>query len=317
MSETETVEVEVVDLQQELAVFDPVTEAVEQAKSRCANIVLSYDTPDEIKEAKSFIYRIRKLKAPVSEVHRLAKAEAKKFVDALDGKKRELMGAIQEMIDEKEAPIKELEEKETLRLAEVQLKKEQEEEAIEQARLAEIEKQRRELAEREAKVKAEEEKIAREARERQIAEDAKKQAAIDAEAALAESVRQRQAAEDKAKQDAINAENRRRADVQREKDKAAADEANLRRRMQDDQDEKDIAARLREEQDLIYQAELESQEQERIADKAHRSKIHREIYAWLQRQYSLDMTKELRDSIAKVTTQALIDGMIPHVTINY
>ena len=317
MSETETVEVEVVDLQQELAVFDPVTEAVEQAKSRCANIVLSYDTPDEIKEAKSFIYQIRKLKAPISEVHRLAKAEAKKFVDALDGKKRELMGAIQEMIDEKEAPIKELEEKETLRLAEVQLKKEREEEAIEQARLAEIEKQRRELAEREAKVKAEEEKIAREARERQIAEDAKKQAAIDAEAALAESVRQRQAAEDKAKQDAINAENARKqalvdaenakaAAVQKAKDEASAREA---------EKEAKIARDRRAEEARIQ--EKQAADRARIADKEHRSKIHRAIYTKLQGLYAVGMTKHQCDLLAKETTQSLIDGKIPHVIINY
>jgi len=39
MKETEAVEVEVIDLKNELAVFDPVTEAVEQAKVRWANIV--------------------------------------------------------------------------------------------------------------------------------------------------------------------------------------------------------------------------------------------------------------------------------------
>ena len=97
-------DIEVMDVQKEMEVFEPVSASVGQAKIRCANIVLCYDTPQEIKEAKSFIYQIRQLKRPVTEVHKLAKAEAKKFTDALDGKKRELMGAIQEMIDEKEAP---------------------------------------------------------------------------------------------------------------------------------------------------------------------------------------------------------------------
>jgi hypothetical protein len=254
MSEKEEVmEVEVIDLQAELAVFDPVANAVADAKERCANIVLSYDTQDEIKEAKSFIYQIRKLKAPINEVHRLAKAEALKFTKALDNKKRELIGAVDEMIEEKYAPIKEIEDAETLRLAEEALAKQQAEEAAERERLAEIEAKERELAGREAKIEAEKQKLRQAEREKEIAENAARQAEANAKQALAD------------------AENRRLADVQRERDRAVA-EAAEKEKMAESIRKADEAARL----------ELEAQEQARITDKAHRLKIHTEIFEFLK-----------------------------------
>ena len=43
---------------------------------RCANTVLCYDTPEDIKESKSFIYQLRQLKAPINQAHKEGKAEA-------------------------------------------------------------------------------------------------------------------------------------------------------------------------------------------------------------------------------------------------
>ena len=184
MSKTETAEIEVIDLQQELAVFDPVTEAVEQAKVRCANIVLCYDTPDEIKEAKSFIYQnLRKLKTSITEVHKLQCAQLIKDKKACDAMKKKLMGAVQDMIDEKEAPIKELEEKETQRLAEEALRKQREEEAAEAERQAKIDEEKRKLIEREAEVLERENEMARKERDKEIAENAAREAEAKAKQA--------------------------------------------------------------------------------------------------------------------------------------
>ena len=303
-----TKEIEVIDLQQELAVFDPVTQAVQDAKERCANIILFYDTPDEIKEAKSFIYQLRKLKAPINEVHKLAKAEALKFTQALDGKKKELIGVVDEMIDEKYLPIKELEEKETQRLAEEALQKQREEEAAEAERQAKIDEQERQLIEKEAELLERQNELDRKERERQIAEDAKKQAAEDAKQAIIDADNAKKAAEDKAKQDAINAENaRKQAAIDAENATAAAvqkakDEATARA----NEKEAKIAEDRRAEEARIL--EKQAADEARIADKAHRSKIHKEIYKAL-----FDMGQQTHQQL----TQALIDGKIPHVTINY
>ena len=292
MTNAEDHEIEVIDLHTELQVFDPVAQAVADAKERCKNIILAYDTPEDIKESKSFIYQLRKLKAPINETHKMAKAEALKFTKALDAKKRELIDAVDEMIEEKYAPIREIEEEETHRLAEEALKKQQEEEAAERERLAEIEAKERELAEREAKIQAEKEKLARAERERQIAEEAKKRAEQEAKQAIIDAENARKAAEEKAKQDAIDAENRRLADIQREKDRAAAEAAEKER----------IAI---EKQRLEQEAE-----EKRIADKKHRLKINTEAYEAI---FALCTTKETAQRIFN----AIYENKIPHVYIKY
>lgn len=311
-------EITVLDMDVELQVYDKVSAAVEQAKIRCANIVLSYDTPQDIKEAKSFIYQnLRKLKTSITEVHKIQCAQLIKDKKACDAVKKKLHGVVEEMIEEKYAPIRKIEEAETIRLAEEKLKKEQEEAAIEQARLDKIKEaeaavaaRERELAEAEAKVKAEKEKLEREARERQIAEDAKKQAAEDAKQAVIDAENAKKAAEERVKQEAVNAENARKqavvdadnakaAAVQKAKDEAAAEAA-----------EKERLAAETAEKDRMYQLELESQEQERIADKEHRRKIHRDILGILTGM-------GMEEGFAKAVIIAISQGGINHVTINY
>lgn len=318
----DAIKVEVIDLQTELQVFDPIHAQIEEMKQKNASIVFDYEDKQGNKDARSHIATLRKLKKPVNDIHKMAKAEALKFTRALDGKKKQLIGAVDEMIQIHHEPIWEIEQRELAIQVEKQLEAKRIEEEAEAARVAEIEKRERELAEAEAKVQAEQEKLEREARERQISEDAKKQVAEDAkravidadkhaEAFLAAAAKQREEAEDKAKQDAINAENARKqaaidaenakaVAVQKAKDEAVAREAEREAHLL--QERRAEESRIQEEQ---------AAEQLRIADTAHRSKIHRAIYSCYTDNLNIDKI------VAKYLTQALIDHKIPRVEIKY
>lgn len=303
-------EVEVIDLQAELQVFDPVAFAIEEAKKKNADLVFDYEDKDGNKAARSHIAELRRLKAPINEVHKVAKAEALKFTKALDSKKKELIGAVEDMIKVHHEPIWEIEQRELAIQAEKELEAKRKEEEAEIARLAEIEKRELELAEREAQVQAEKDKLGREARERQVAEDAKKQAREDARQAVIDAENAKIAAEERVKQDAINAENARKqalvdaenakaAAVQRAKDEAAAEAAALSAHVAD-----------LEVKETALAEEAEAAEQLRIADTEHRSKIHRAIYSAL-----IDM--QCDKAAATWFTQLLIDEKIPHTHIQY
>ena len=105
--------------------------------------------------------------------------------------------------------------------------------------------------------------------------------------------------ERKAKQALEDAENRRLADVQREKDKAAAEAAALSQHLKDlEYKEKRLAE------------EAEAKEQARAADEKHRSKIHKAIYLAV-------LGKCQSDRAAEALVHELIDGKIPHTRIEY
>lgn len=276
----ETTEVEVVEMPMELAVFDPVANAVAKAKQKCANTILLYDTPLEIKDAKSFIYQLRQLKAPIAEIHKTAKAEALKFTKALDAKKKELTGAVEDMIEEKYAPLREIKEREDAKKAEEELKLEQEKEAeAEQTRL-ELEAREKALADERAKLEAEKAEL----------ESKENEAHIAAEATKKEAERQTKAL--------VDAENKRIADVQREKDKAAAEAAKK---------EADLAYEKRMDEEAA--GLLKSQEEERQANVEHRRKINKEVYDALW--------TAVGDPAAKKAFTALYEKKIPHCRIQY
>ena len=111
-------EIEVIDLKEELTVFDPIAAQIAEMKEKNANLVFDYADPDGNKNARSHIAVLRRLKKPITETHKLAKAEAKKFCDALDAKKRELIGVVEEMIEVHHQPIWEIEQREMAKKAE-------------------------------------------------------------------------------------------------------------------------------------------------------------------------------------------------------
>ncbi len=321
MKKNEIAESEVLDLEVELEVFNEVAAAVKAAKERCANIILKYETPKDIKDAKSFIYDIRLLKAPITQAHKMAKAQLLVDGRAMDAKKNMLIGALDEMIDKQYAPIKVIEDAEAKQKADEEAKVKAEEERMEAERQAEIEAAQKKLAEEQELLRQEQAAFAQKEREKAIADDAENQAKRAAQVEVLKARQLTIAADESRKRETEAAENRRIADVQRAKDEAAAATA---------------------EKDRMYQLELESQEQERIAeaqakeqvvieaqrvarekkeaeemaetkrinDEAHRSTIHKTIYKWF-RGMGFD------EHECQCLTQDLIDGRIPHTKIEY
>ena len=273
-------DIEVIDLQTELQVFDPVAAQIAEMKEKNASLVFDYEDKEGNKNARSHIAVLRRLKKPITETHRLAKAEAKKFCDALDDKKRELIGVVEEMIQVHHEPIWEIEQREAAIEAERLLELQQANDAEEAARQAEIEARELAAAEKEAELTAKQAELERKEREARLVAEAEERARA------------------KAKQDLIDAENRRIADIQREKDKAAAEAAER---------EKELAEEKRIQE--IEAARKRKAEAERQANVKHRLAVHTDIYNYIK-----GITD---DPTAVIVFTALKDGQVPHVRIEY
>jgi len=301
--ENEITESEVIDMDVELQVYNKVSAAVDVAKERCANIVLCYDTPKGIKEAKSFIYDIRKLKAPIAQIHKEAKAQLLKDGRAMDAMKNKLIGAVEDMIEEKYAPIKAIEDAEAKKVADAKRVAQEKEEAEQEAARLEWEEKERTLAAKEAELKAKQDEIDRKEREARIAEQARIVGEENAKQALED-------AEDARKQAIVDAENAKAAAVQQAKDEAAAKTAEKAQLLMEEQLAEKVKAARESARQLQIKEEREFAESERINDEKHRSEVHRAIYKAV-------LGRCITDAAAKVLVEDLRDGKIPHVTIQY
>lgn len=280
METKESVEVTVVDMPMELSVFDPLDVQIAEAKAKNESLAFDYRDKQGNKEARSWVATLRKLKAPVTEMHKTGKAAALKYCKEWDKAKNKRIGAIEGMVEYHDKPLREIKDAEAKKKADEDAKIKAEEERMEAERQAEIEAREKAVREREEKVQAEKEKLDQAERERQVADNAKKKAKEDADYAL------------------VAAENRRFADIQREKNKAKAEAEEKEHQVMEEQ-------RLEREKN----AEEEFEETERINDKNHRLAIHKDIY-----EYLACITD---DETAKRFFHALHDNKVPHVTINY
>jgi len=286
-------ESEVVEMEVELQVYDKVSAAVDAAMERCANIVLCYDTPKDITESKSWIFQnLNKLNPLIKQAGKLGKAEALKFTRAMYGKEKDLLQKVAKQIEEKYAPIKLIEDASAKKKAEEEAKIKAEEERMEAERQAELEAREEAVRIEREKLEKEKEEIARVEREKAIAEEAKKkaeetskQAAIDALVSFEEAK--------------VAAENRRIADVQREKDKAAAEAAAL---------SAHLASLEAKEKKLAEETEF--RETERINNEAHRKDVNNKILETI-------LGKCVSEASAKALICDMINGKVPNVTVNY
>lgn len=162
----------------EIVVFDEVKAIMAKYKAENESLSFDYRDSEGNKAARSHIAKLRKVKTKISEIHKDAKAEALAVCKALDGKKRELTGEVEEMIAVHKAPLDAIEaeqqakiDAEKLRLEEEEIKKRAELEAREAA-----------VQEAEAKIAAEKAEAERIEREKRIAEQAAETAKAQAEA---------------------------------------------------------------------------------------------------------------------------------------
>ncbi len=271
----------------ELVVFDKVAAIIADYKVRNEELAsnFDYESKEGIKQVKSHISKLRKVKTKVSEIHKEAKAESRAFGLRLDAKKNEYNGEVDKMIDFHEKPLEAIKKKET----EEALARQQEYADSEAKRIAEIEA-------RERAIILAEEKIAREKAEA-LDKIAREKAAENEKIIKEQEEKIRQAEEENRRivEEAAKA----RAKLQEEADKARIEV-----------EQKAKAEAEAEEERLADIAAEKAIEANRIKDKKHRQKIEDEVHTGLTKLgYNPDTAYDLLD--------ALKQNKIPHITIQY
>ena len=96
----------------QLEVFDPIRYQIEKAAEAVKTQVFDYENPAGNKAARSLVAKVRKLKKPLHEAHKIAKADALAVCKALDERKREYLEQIENIIEVHAQPLREIEERE-------------------------------------------------------------------------------------------------------------------------------------------------------------------------------------------------------------
>ncbi len=185
----------------ELVKFDQVKADMESFRKENANLVFDYGDPQGNKDARSHIFKLRKIKTIIADIHKETKAEALGVCRMLDAEKKALTAKVNGWIDVHYKPVKEIEDREAKAAAVKANAKRLEQIRIEAERAAETERRENELAEKEAAIKAKEDALVREQEKLEAAKQAEinKQAAVKAAQEQAE--RDKVAAEAKVEQD--------------------------------------------------------------------------------------------------------------------
>ena len=97
-------------------VFADFYKQLEEAKKVNEQTVFQYETPAGNKAARSHIYKLRQSKSAVESKRKEEKAESLKYGKDLDSEAKKITAEIEEMISVHDAPLKEIEERETVRV---------------------------------------------------------------------------------------------------------------------------------------------------------------------------------------------------------
>lgn len=247
-----------------LAVFDPLKAEIAKYKEKNASMVFQYETAKGEADARSWCFKLRRLKGPLTEIHKIAKAKALAHCQAVDGEKNWCFSEVDEMVkvhmDPIDRKIKRQKNAKAAAAEKLQLEKESEE----KARLKAIE-------DREAAIKVEEDRLSRLWDEEKAKIDAEKErlAKIEAErqAKIRKESAEREAANQKI-QDEVDAKHQ--AESER---LAKIAEANERIRKDEEAKAKVKALKLAAER-AKFEAEKKAE-----ADAVQRAKIAREAEA--------------------------------------
>lgn len=324
-----------------LAAYDPFRSQLEAMKAANATVVFDYSKPAGIKEARSYIHKIRLSKKPVDDARVAAKAAALAYGRKVDAEANEIIQALDSMIDQHLKPIEEAEERERLRVADIR------------SQIAFIGSLTATALDTPKHIEAQLTRLAGVTVDDSFAEfeaeaialytermdalnaalaGAKKREAEEAELAALRAEKAKRDQEDRERQLAIEAAERARLDAEAEAEarrqdaerlaQAEIDAAAARERAERERAERAEAdareaeeraaraveaeqARVREEQ---RQAELARVKRE--ADTAHKAKINREAAAALQKI-------GLSDALAKSVIAAIVSGKVPRCRIDY
>ena len=209
-----------------LADFVPV---LNQYREVNASLVFNYREKKGNAEARSHVAKLRRIKAPIADIHKRMKAEYKAIVDKMDADKREALAVVEEMIDHHDKHIRAVAEEEAAEALRKKIESEIDDcwdMAHEMNNLFDQKREVERKAAEQARIAAEQadaqRKIEQAAREKEIAETAAAAAKEKAEAEMARKVKE---AEERAAAATSVEEARRRQAEER----AAVDVENTRR----------------------------------------------------------------------------------------
>lgn len=209
-----------------LADFVPV---LNQYREVNASLVFNYREKKGNAEARSHVAKLRRIKAPIADIHKRMKAEYKAIVDKMDADKRNALKVVEEMIDHHDKHIRAVAEEEAAEALRKKIESEIDDcwdmahemnNLFDQKR--EVERKTAEQARIAAEQADAQRKIEQAAREKEIAETAAAAAKEKAEAEMARKVKE--AEERAAAATRVEEERRRQAE-----ERAAADVENTRR----------------------------------------------------------------------------------------
>jgi len=293
-----------------LAKFDPVAATIAEVKAKNASLVFDYEDMQGNKDARSHIFKLRQTKTAIAEIHKEVKAEALAFGKACDKKKRDLTAELDEMIDFHAKPIKEIEQRETKRMADEAEALRLEKERKEAEKVAELEAREAAIVAKEQEAKEEEERKAKEYAAKVAEENEKlraEKAKIEEEKRKLEAEAEASRREKQAREDAIN---------QAEAEKILAAEKAEYEKQEAIEAEQE---RFREQQEAerAEKARLADIEAKRIADKKHRAKIEDETHQYIGTIISNNVDAELNEVLTNIILDALRKNEIPNVKIIY
>lgn len=218
---TQLAQIELVDEGNILAPFNEVAAAIKQYGEENANIVFLIETPKGLKDAKSHIAMLRKVKARVSEIHKEVKREALTVCRHVDGKKNEYTGILNSWIDVHLLPIKKIEQDALIKKQERIRKEQAAAQKIEDDKREAMRKQQEDLDKRAAELKEKEDAANKLERDRKLKAHAAQQATEDA----SEEKKRTEKRHQKELQDQKDETERKKKAEQKETDRIAAVEA--------------------------------------------------------------------------------------------
>lgn len=219
-----------------------------------SNLIFDYRDKKGNAAARSHVAKIRRVKAPINEIHKRLKADYKAIVDKMDADRREALAVVEEMIECHDQHLRAVAEEEAAEEerkkieqeivdcwdmahemnAMVDQQRELDRQAAEQARIAaeqeaeqrrlQVEKEKKEAAEK----AAEEARLAEQARAARAIEEAKERERLSKE----EAERKVREAEERAAREKAEAEAKAKAEEERkrrEEEQAKADLENIKR----------------------------------------------------------------------------------------
>ena len=103
----------------QIAEYVPLVQQLAELEKLDAGLSFEYETPKGNKDARSHVYKLRQSKSAIDKARKEAKATALEYGRRVDAEAKALTDGVEKMIARHDAPLREIEERETARVAEI------------------------------------------------------------------------------------------------------------------------------------------------------------------------------------------------------